>query len=176
MTVHSRIKETSFERHYCRKPRTEIHIFLSVSLNKKYNVSTKPETLQVYSFTNGNGAYDELVMKAPRNLKEGVSNEFPYFFLEKKQSRDKFESMYKNKPQLAVVGTEHTIITDTNKIINRKRASKPLNPIFQNPRSRRGENPRGKDGRFTTTNRKTRTSKQQNIQKDAAHRFWKKAY
>ena len=25
---------------------------------------------------------------------------------------------------------------------------KPLNPIFQNPFSRRGENPRGKDGRF----------------------------
>ena len=31
---------------------------------------------------------------------------------------------------------------------HRKRIRKPLNPIFQNPFSRRGENPRGKDGRF----------------------------
>ena len=58
--------------------------------------------------------------------------------------------MYKNKPQMVVAGTKHTIITDTNKIIHGKRASKPLNQIFQNPLSRRLENPRGKDGRFTT--------------------------
>ena len=58
--------------------------------------------------------------------------------------------MYENKPHMAVAGTKHTIITDTNKIIHGKRASKPLNQIFQNPLSRRGENPSGKDGRFTT--------------------------
>ena len=28
--------------------------------------------------------------------------------------------MYENKPQMAVAGTKHTIITDTNKIIHRK--------------------------------------------------------
>ena len=47
---------------------------------------------------------------------------------------------------MAVAGTKHTIITDTNEIIHRKRASKPLNQIFQNPLSRRGE----KDGKFST--------------------------
>ena len=57
--------------------------------------------------------------------------------------------MYENNSQMAIAGTEHTIITDTNKIIHRKRASKPINQIFQNPLSRRGENPLGKDGRFT---------------------------
>ena len=88
-------------------------------------------------------------MKTPRKLKEDVSNKIP-FFLERKQNRDKFESMYENKPQMAVAGTKRTIITDTNKIIHRKRASKPLNQTFQIPLSRRGENPRGKDGRFTT--------------------------
>ena len=84
-TVHSSIKETPFERHYGRKPRTEIHNYLIISPNKHYNVSARPETLQVYTFTNGNGAYHQLVMKAPRKLKEDVSNKFPYLFFEKKQ-------------------------------------------------------------------------------------------
>ena len=142
-----------------------------MSPNKQNNVSAKPETLQVYSFTNGNGAYDQLVMKAPRKLKEDVSNNFLYLFLERKQSRDKFESMYENKPQMAGAGTKHTIIADTNKIIHRKKASKPLNPIFQNPLSRRGE--RMED--LQQPNSKTRTSIQQNIQNDAAHRCCEKA-
>ena len=119
-----------------------------MSPNKHYNVSARPETLQVYTFTNWNGAYDQLVKKAPRKLKEDVSNKFPYLFLEKKQNKEKFESAYKNKPQTAVAGTLHTKTTDNNKITHRKRISNPLNPIFQNPLSRRGENPRGKDGRF----------------------------
>ena len=122
-----------------------------MSPNKHYNVSARPETLQVYTFngaTNGNGAYDQLVMKAPRKLKEDVSNKFSYLFLEKKQNKGKFESAYENKPQTAVAGTKHTVITNKNKVFHRKRISKPLNPIFQNPLSRRGENPRGKDGRF----------------------------
>ena len=147
-TGHSSIKEIPFERHYGRKPRTEIHNYLNMSPNKHYNVSARPETLQANTFTNGNGALDQLVMKAPRKLKEDVSNKFPYLFLKKKQNKEKFESAYENKPQTAVAGTKHTIITDKNKIIHRKRISKPLNPIFQNPLSRRGENPRGKDGRF----------------------------
>ena len=147
-TVHSSIKESPFERHYGRKPRTEIHNYLNMSPNKHYNVSARPETLQVYTFTNGNGAYDQLVMKAPRKLKEDVSIKFLYLFLEKKQNKDKFESAYEKKPQTEVAGTKHTIITDKNKIIQRKRISKPLNPIIQNPLSRRGENPRRKDGRF----------------------------
>ena len=150
-TVHSSIKETPFERHYGRKPRTEIHNYLYMSPNKHYNVSARPETLQVYTFngaTNGNGAYDQLVMKAPRELKEDVSNKFSYLFLEKKQNKGKFESAYENKPQTAVAGAKHTVITNKNKVFHRKRISKPLTPIFQNPLSRRGENPRGKDGRF----------------------------
>ena len=119
-----------------------------MSPNKQNNVSARPETLQVYTFTKGNGPYDQLVMEAPRKLKEDVSKKFPYLFFEKKQYKEKFESAYENKPQTAVAGTKHTIITDKNKIIHRPRISKPLNPIFQNPFSRRGENPRGKNGRF----------------------------
>ena len=129
-TVCSSMKETPFERHYGRNPRTEIHSCLNVSPNKHYNDSAKPESLQVYSFNNGNGAYDQLVMKAPRKLKGDVSNKFPYLFLGKKHNRSKFESMYENKPRTAVAATKHTIVTDTNKIIHRKRIVKPLNPII----------------------------------------------
>ena len=84
MTVHSSIKETPFERHNGGKPRTEFQNYLNVSPNKQYNVSARPETLQVYSFTNGNGTYDQLVIKTLRKLKEDVSNKFPYLYLEKK--------------------------------------------------------------------------------------------
>ena len=93
MTVHSSIKVTPFEHHYGRKPRTGIHNYLNVSPNKQYNVSARPETLQVYSFTNENGTYDQLVKKTPRKLKEEASNKLPYLFFERKQIRDKFESM-----------------------------------------------------------------------------------
>ena len=111
MTVHSSKKETPLERHYGRKPRTDIHNYLNVSPNEQYNVSARPETLQVYSFSNGNGTYDQLVMKTPRKLQEDVSNKFPYLFLEREQNRDKFERMYENIPQMAVAGIKHTIIT-----------------------------------------------------------------
>ena len=86
-TIHSGMKETPFERHYGRKPRTEITSYLNIPTN----VSARPETLQVYSFNNGDGEYDHLIMKAPRKLKcdVNVSNKFPYQFLEKKKTKQK---------------------------------------------------------------------------------------
>ena len=106
------------------------------------------ETLQVYSSTNGDGEYDQLAMRAPRKLKCDVSSEFPYQFLEKKQQKNKFESNYETIPQTAIAETKHTITTDTNKIIHRKRISKPLPLSFQNPLSRRGEHSGVSDGKF----------------------------
>ena len=88
-TVHSSIKKAPFERHYGRKPRTKLNDYLNVSPNHKTNiVSAKPDTLQVYSFSNNVLHYDQLVMKAPRKLKEDVSNKFPYLFLEKKVNKN----------------------------------------------------------------------------------------
>ena len=86
-------------------------------------------------------------MKAPRELKEDFCKKFPYSFLKKKHNRDKFERTYENKPQTAVAGTKHTIVTDTNKISHRKRMSKPLNQYFRTLYHDGGK-PRGKDGRF----------------------------
>ena len=105
--------------------------------------------MQVYSFSNIEGHHDQLVLKAPRKLKEDVSNKFPYLSLEKKGKKNKLESEYETKSQLAVAGTKHTITTDTNKIIHPKHVNKPLTHTFQNPFSSRGENPRGPDGAFT---------------------------
>ena len=45
-TVQSSIIQTPFERHYGRRRRTGIHIYLNVSRNKHYIVSAKPETLE----------------------------------------------------------------------------------------------------------------------------------
>ena len=76
-------------------------------------------------------------MKAPTTLKEDVSNNSPYQFLEK--NRNKFESMYDQKPETAIAGTKHTITTSENKVIHQKRARKPLKMNFQNPFLRRGK-------------------------------------
>ena len=83
-TILSNIKETPFERHYGRKPRKEITSCLNIPTDKNGIVSARPETLQVFSFNNGDGEYDQLIMKAPRKLKCDVSNKLPYQFLEKK--------------------------------------------------------------------------------------------
>ena len=83
-TIHSSIEETPFEMHYGRNPRTEITSYLNIPTDINEIVSARPETLQVYFFNNGDGEYDQLIMKAPRKLKCDVSNKFPYQFLETK--------------------------------------------------------------------------------------------
>ena len=142
-TIHSKIKESPFERHYGRKPRTELTSYLNLPTDNKEFCSAQPETLQVFSFNNGKGGYNQLIMKTPRKLKCDVSNNFPYKFLEKKQNKNKFEGGYQSEPQTAIAGPKHTITTDTNKILHRKLVSKPLPNSFQNPLSRRGKTGEG---------------------------------
>ena len=101
-----------------------------------------------YTFSNSEGHHDQLV-KGPRKLKEDFSDEFPYLFLEKKVNKNKFERACDTKPEIAVAPTKRTVTMDKKKIIHRKTVSKPLESTFQNPLSRRGENPRWSDGRFT---------------------------
>ena len=91
------------------------------------------------------------MIKAPRNLKEHVGNKFPYLFLKKKQTKDKFESAYEREPQIAISGTKHTWLIKENKTINRKRASKPKKSTISESLITKGENPRGIDGRFIQT-------------------------
>ena len=111
--VHSKIKETPFERHYGRKPRAELTSYLNLPSNV---ISAKPKTFQSYTFGSKCGDYDQLLMKTLRKLKYDVRNNFPYKFLEKKnQHNNKFESKYETISQTAVAGTKHTKTTDTKK-------------------------------------------------------------
>ena len=119
-SVHSNKNESLFERHYRREPRTEMYNYLNMSPNvKATNISAKPETLQVCSFASSDRHYDQLLIKATKNLKEDVSSNLPYLFLEKRGNKNKLKSAYETKPQIAVAGTKHTITTDTNKILHR---------------------------------------------------------
>ena len=73
-TVHSRIKETPFERLHSRKPRTELTSYRNLLPDKNDTISAKPEALQIYSFERRDRDYDQLVMKTPRKPKCSVSN------------------------------------------------------------------------------------------------------
>ena len=111
-TPHTRLKKSAFELHYGRKPNTEISNLLNLDEIEKLtkrSVLAKPDTLQVYSFSGAGGVSNQLPMKPKKNTK-GVSN-YPYSFLEKKHQRNKFESAYSDKPQLAISGTKHTVTT-----------------------------------------------------------------
>ena len=147
-TPHSRLKKTAFELHYGRKPNTEISNLLKLDNLKEltnHSVSAKPDTLQVYSFNGAGGVSDQLPMKPKKNAK-GVSN-YPFLFLEKKHQRNKFESAYSDKPQLAVSGTKHTVTTPNGRILHRKMISKTISKFYQE-QNNRGIGPRGPDGRF----------------------------
>ena len=108
-TPHTKLKKSEFatvELHYGRKPNTEITNLLSLNnlknLTKNY-ISAKPDNLQLYSFSGVGGVSDQLPMKTKKNDK-GVSN-YPFFFLEKKHQKSKFESAYTDKPNVAIPGT-----------------------------------------------------------------------
>ena len=51
---------------------------------------------------------------------------YPFRFVEKNYNRKSLEGRFQNKIQTAISGTESTIKTDTEKIINRKLISGPL--------------------------------------------------
>ena len=88
-------------------------------------------------------------MKTKKNDKR-VSN-YPFFFLEKKHQKAKVESVYTDKPTLAISRTNHTVTTTNGRIIHKKNISKPNTEFDQdcNNNNNRGTAPRGPDSRFT---------------------------
>ena len=116
------------------------------------SISAKPDTIQVYSFSGAGSVSDQLPMKPKKNDK-GVSN-YPFLFSEKKRQKSKFESAYMDKPNIAVSGTKHTVITPNGRTIHKK--CKPLNNFNQDCNNNRGTGPRGPDGRVTKSPSKTR--------------------
>ena len=82
----------------------------------------------------------------PKKSAKGVSN-YPFLFLEKKRQRNKLESAYSNKTQIAISGTSHTVTTPNGRVLHRKLVSIPIADFileFNN----RGISPRGPDFRF----------------------------
>ena len=132
MTVHSKMKETPLKRHYGKTPRTD-------SIPVTTNLFRPNRKHYKHSFNNRKGGYDQLIMKTPRRLECYVSNNFPYKFLKKKQSKNKIDGEYQTKPQIAVTVTKLTKNTDKNNIIHRKLAREPFGNSFQNPQARRVE-------------------------------------
>ena len=101
-TVPYKIKETHFERQYGRKPRTEFTNYLNLPTDNHKIISAQPKNLQVYSFNNGKGAYDQQITKTPRRLKCDVTNKFLYKFIEeqnktKKNSKTNTKQNHKQK-------------------------------------------------------------------------------
>ena len=146
MTCHSTLKKSAFEMHFGRKPRSEINNYLGVEPKVTGNqcVLAKPDTVAIYSF----GDTDQLIMKTPRKSRKPVSKNLPFYFLEKKPIKNKFEGSYQNQPKKAITETEHTVTTEDGRVIHKKLISKPLQ-MFQEKVTLRGTNPRDQGGRWT---------------------------
>ena len=72
-----------------------------------------------------------------------------------KHQRNKFESAYSDKPQLATSSTSHTVTTPNGRVIHRKLISNPIG-TFNQETNNRGNGPRGLDGRFIRSPSKQR--------------------
>ena len=64
--------------------------------------------------------------KPPINTASTNKFNYPFKFYEKNYKKNSLDSKFKNKIQIAVSGTKHTVTTDKNKIIHRKLFSNPL--------------------------------------------------
>ena len=68
-----------------------------------------------------------LAEKSPKT--KNTVGTYPFQFFEKNHDKKSLESRFQTKLQTAVIGTEHTVTTDTGKVIHRKFISGPI--VFQ---------------------------------------------
>ena len=61
--------------------------------------------------------------------KKNSVSEYPFNFVEKNHNRKSLEGRFQKKIQTAVTGTEHTVTTESGKLIHRKHISGPI--VFQ---------------------------------------------
>ena len=102
--------------------------------------SAKPETLQVYLFSEKGCSSDHLPMKQKRKLTKTVRKN-PFQFFERKNTKVKFESPSSGQLETAVKEINYNVTTADYRIIHRKLISKSITPIEQEP-SNRGTGPR----------------------------------
>ena len=139
-TKHSETKKTPFEIQFGRAPRTRL-------TNLKNAVSVDSKDLSVYITRNTAGEItDHLVMskkktvepkfrrgmtfsqtkKPPINTVSTNKFNYPFKFYEKNYKKDSLDCRFKNKIQISVSGTKHSVTIDKNKLIHRKLISNPL--------------------------------------------------
>ena len=145
-TIHTGLKITPFELHHGRKPRTELtniikdgKTFLSKWSELTVSANNRPK-IPIYVTRNGEGEVSNHLIMARTKTEEKAMTEkspkkknsvgkYPFQFIEKNHNRKSLEGRFQRKLQTAVSGTEHTVTTDTEKVIHRKFFSEPI--IFQ---------------------------------------------
>ena len=145
-TIHPGSKKTSFALHHGRKPRTELTNIINT---EKLSFPNLPELtvsannrpkIPIYVTRNGEGEVSNHLIMAQINTEEKALTEkspkkknsvgkYPFQFFEKNHNEKSLEGRFQRKLQTAVSGTEHTVTTDTGKVIHRKFISEPI--IFQ---------------------------------------------
>ena len=147
-TIHTGQKITPFELHHGRKPRTELtnlmktgKSFLSNWSEMSISANHRPK-IPIYVTRNGDGEVSNHIVMARTKAEEKAQAEkspkknsvgnYPFQFFEKNHNKKSLEGRFQKHLKTAVKGTEHTVTTDTGKIIHRKFISDPI--IFQKER------------------------------------------
>ena len=130
VSKHSCLNKSPFELHHWRRPQLQLNNLLaSHPVNKLDNpkngnvILADTETPSIYQFNGDGSETDQLIMQTTKDSRKAVSKQYPFFFLERKHQKGKFESAYDNKVQKAKHGTEHIVVTNTGKMIYRKMIS-----------------------------------------------------
>ena len=140
-TIHTVLKLTLFELHQVRKPLTELtnlvkdgKSFLSdwtelfVSAEKKPKipiyVSRNDERDVTNSLVMAKTKTDEKAVDKPK--KKNSASEYPFEFVGTNHNRKSLEWRFQKKIQTAVCGTDHTVTTESGKLIHQKHISGPI--------------------------------------------------
>ena len=144
ITIHTGLKLTPFELHHGRKPRTELtnlvkddKSFLSDWTELPVSAEKKPKIPIYVSRNEEEYVTNYLVIAKTKTEEKAVDkpkkknsvSEYPFEFVEKNHNRKSLEGRLQKKIQTAVSGTDHTVTTESGKLIHRKHISGPI--VFQ---------------------------------------------
>ena len=142
ITIHIGLKLTQFELHYGRKPRIELtnlvkdgKSFLSDWTELSVSAERKPKFPIYVSRDEEGDVTNYLVMAKTKAEEKAVDeqpkkkksvSEYPFKLVEKNNNRKSLEGKFQKKIQTVVNGTEHTVTTESGKVIHRKHISGPI--------------------------------------------------
>ena len=143
-TIHTGLKLTPFELHHGRKPRTELtnlvndgKSFLFDCTELSVSAEKKPK-IPIYLSRNEEGdVTNYLVMAKTKTEEKAVDmpkkknsvSEYSFKFEKKNHKRKSIQGRFQKKIQTAVSGTDHTVTTESGKLLHRKHNSVPI--VFQ---------------------------------------------